>query len=134
LWAALLCGPGYFLYAFLAAGLGLIAGDQQQARQLSGLLGFLGLAPLYFMGALVNAMDGPLAIGLTWFPLTAPVIALFRLALTQVPVWQLIVSLAILILSLAASIWFVARIFRSAMLLYGQSLRPKQIWQVLWQA
>jgi ABC-2 type transport system permease protein len=134
MWAVLLGIPGYFLYAVVAAGLGIIAGDQQQARQLSGLLGFLGLAPLYFMGALVNAMDSPLAIGLTWFPLTAPVIALFRLALTQVPTWQLFVSLIILIISLLASVWFVARIFRAAMLTYGQSLRPKQIWRALRQA
>ena len=134
LWATLLGVPGYFLYAVLAAGLGVIAGNQQQARQFSGLLGLVGLAPLYFMGALVNALNGPLALGLTWFPLTAPMVALFRLALTQVPVWQLGVSLAILIVSLLGSIWFVARIFRSAMLLYGQSLRPKQIWQALRQA
>jgi ABC-2 type transport system permease protein len=75
-----------------------------------------------------------LAIGLTWFPLTAPVVALFRLALTEVPAWHLIVSLVILLISLAASIWFVARIFRAAMLMYGQSLRPKQIWRALRQA
>ena len=133
LWATLLGVPGYFLYAILATGLGVIAGDQQQARQLSGLLGLVGLAPLYLMGALVNALDGPLALALTWFPLTAPIVALFRMALTQVPTWQLGLSLVILILSLVASVWLVARIFRSAMLLYGQSLRPKQIWQVLRQ-
>jgi ABC-2 type transport system permease protein len=133
-WAVLLGVPGYFLYAVLAAGLGIIAGDRQQARQLSGLLGFVGLSPLYFMGILVNNLDGPLALGLTWFPLTAPMIALFRMALSQVPTWQLWVSLAILIASLVASSWFVAHVFRAAMLMYGQSLRPKQIWAVLRQA
>jgi ABC-2 type transport system permease protein len=134
MWAVLLGVPGYFLYAVLAAGLGIIAGDRQQARQLSGLLGFVGLSPLYFMGILVNNLDGPLVLGLTWFPLTAPMIALFRMALSQVPTWQLWVSLAILIASLVASSWFVAHVFRAAMLMYGQSLRPKQIWGVLRQA
>jgi ABC-2 type transport system permease protein len=134
IWAALLGVPGYFLYTVLASGLGIIAGDRQQARQLSGLLGFVGLSPLYLMGILINNLDGPLALGLTWFPLTAPMIALFRMALSQVPTWQLGISLAILIVSLFASIWFVARIFRVAMLMYGQPLRPKQAWQVLRQA
>ncbi|MBN1994245.1 MAG: ABC transporter permease, partial [Anaerolineae bacterium] len=132
-WALLLGVPGYFLYAVLAAGLGIIAGDRQQARQLSGLLGFLGLMPLYFIGLLINAMDGPLALGLTWFPLTAPMIALFRMALSPVPTWQLIVSLVILIASVAGSVWFVVRIFRAAMLAHGQSLRPRQIWRALRQ-
>ena len=134
IWATLLGVPGYFLYTVLASGLGIIAGDRQQARQLSGLLGFVGLSPLYFMGILINDLDSPLALGLTWFPLTAPTVALFRMALSQVPTWQLAVSLAILIASLVVSVWFVARIFRAAMLIYGQSLRPKQIWQVLRQA
>jgi ABC-2 type transport system permease protein len=133
-WALLLGVPGYFLFAVLAAGLGIIAGDRQQARQLSGLLGFLGLLPLYLLGALINAMDGPLVLGLTWFPLTAPMIALFRMALSQIPTWQLVVSLVILIASVAGSVWFVTRIFRAAMLVYGQSLRPRQIWRALRQA
>jgi ABC-2 type transport system permease protein len=133
-WGALLCVPGYFLYATVAAGLGIIAGDQQQARQLAGLLGMVGMAPLYLMGALVNAIDGPLAVGLTLFPLTAPTFALFRMVLTEVPTWQLLVSFGLIAASLVGSIWFVARIFRAAMLMYGQRMRPKQIWQALRQA
>ncbi len=134
LWAALLGIPAYFLYAVIAAGLGIIAGGRQQARQLAGLLGFIGLLPLYFLGMLINALDGPLALGLTWFPLTAPMIALFRLALSQVPLWQLLVSLAILLLCLIGAVWVVARIFRAAMLMYGQALRPRQIWLALRRA
>lgn len=133
-WGLLLGVPGYFLYAVVAAGMGVIAGDRQQARQLAGLLGFVGVSPLYLMGALLKALDGPLAVALTFFPLTAPMVALFRMALTQVPIWQLVVSLVTLIASLAASIWVVAHIFRTAMLMYGQSLRPAQIWRALREA
>lgn len=134
LWAVLLGMPGYLLYATLASGLGIIAGDGQQARQLAGLLGFLGMSPLYVMGMLVKAIDGPLAVGLTLFPLTAPMIALFRMALTDVPLWQLATSLGILIGSLIGSVWSVARIFRAAMLMYGQSLNPRQILRALREA
>jgi ABC-2 type transport system permease protein len=134
LWAVLLGVPGYLLYATLASGLGVIAGDAQQARQLAGLLGFLGMSPLYLMGVLVQAIDSPLAVGLTLFPLTAPMIALFRMALTDVPLWQLATGLGVLLGSLVGSIWFVARIFRAAMLMYGQSLNPRQILQALREA
>jgi len=133
-WAALLGIPAYLLYAVLGAGLGVIAGDKQQARQLSGLLGFLGMGPLYFMGALVNNLGGPLGVGLTLFPLTAPTIALFRMTLSEVPTWQLGASLAIILVTLAASIWFVARIFRAAMLMVGQALQPRAILRALREA
>lgn len=131
IWAALLCIPGYFLFAVIGAGLGIIAGDMEQARQLSGMLGFIGMGPMYLMGVVVNALDGPLAVGLTLFPFTAPTLSLFRMALTDVPTWQLAASFLILILCLLGSIWFVAKIFRVTMLLYGQKLTLKQILQAL---
>lgn len=130
-WAVLLGVPAYFLYAVLAAGLGIVAGDSQQARQLAGILGFLGLAPLWLAGVIVNAPDGPLALALTFFPVTSPMVSLLRMALAEVPLWQLLVALALIVVSLIGSIWFVAHIFRAAMLLYGQTLRPRAIWQAL---
>jgi len=134
MWAALLGIPGYLLYAALGAGLGIIAGDEQQARQLAGMLGFIGFGPLYFMSIIIDNLDGPLGVGLTLFPLTAPTIALFRMTLTEVPTWQLATSFAILTVSLAVAVWFVARIFRAAMLMYGQTLQPRQILRALREA
>lgn len=131
LWAALLGMPGYFLFAMVGAGLGVIAGDAEQARQLSGMLGFIGLGPMYLMGVIVDALDGPLAVGLTLFPFTAPTVGLFRMALTDVPLWQLGTSFFILVVSLALSIWFVSRIFRVTMLMYGQKLTPKEVFRAL---
>lgn len=133
-WATLLGVPGYFLYAVLGAGLGIIAGDQQQARQFSGLLGMIGLVPFYLAALMIQQPDSPMAISLTLFPLTAPTFTLFRMTFTSIPAWQLLTSLLILLATLMISTWAVGRIFRSSMLLSGQTLRPKQIWQVLRQA
>lgn len=130
-WGLLLGVSGYYLYAVLASGLGIIAGDSQQAQQLAGVLGFLGLVPLYFLGILVDNPDGPLAVALTLFPLSSPMVALFRMSLTDVPTWQLVASLGLIVASLAGSVWLVARIFRAAMLMYGQVLRPKQVVRAL---
>jgi ABC-2 type transport system permease protein len=134
LWAVLLGIPGYFLYATLASGLGVIAGDRQQARQLAGLLSIVGISQMYMMGLLVKAPDSPLAVGLTLFPLTAPYVALSRMALTDVPLWQLTAGVGLIILTLVGSIWSVARVFRAAMLMYGQSLKPRQISRALREA
>jgi ABC-type Na+ efflux pump permease subunit len=98
------------------------------------MLGFLGMGPLYLMGAIIDNLGGPLGVGLTLFPLTAPTIALFRMTLSDVPTWQLGASFATIIASLTVGIWFVARIFRAAMLMYGQSLRPGQILRALREA
>jgi ABC-2 type transport system permease protein len=121
-WALILGIPGYFLYATIAAGLGIIAGDHQHARQLAGMLGFVGMTPLYLAGVVASAPNSTLAIALTLFPLTAPTFGLMRMTLTGVPTWQLGAGAGIILLSLLAAIWVVARIFRAAMLMYGQRL------------
>lgn len=134
IWGPLLGIPGYFFYAVLAAGLGIIAGDSEQARQLAGMLGFVGLSPLYFLAPITSNPNGPIALALTFFPLTGPIIGLVRMVIVEVPTWQLATAAGILLVSLAAGIWAVTRVFRAAMLLYGQTLRPKQILQALSQS
>lgn len=134
LWGALLILPGYFLYALLAAGLGIIAGDTQQAQQLAGIMSLLGLAPIYILGPILSEPDGPLAVGLTLFPLTSPSVALVRMVFTDVPIWQLGSALALLLVALVITILLVTRIFRAAMLNYGKALRPREIWRALVQA
>jgi ABC-2 type transport system permease protein len=134
LWAFVLGVPGFFLYATIAAGLGVIAGDQQHARQLAGMLGFVGMSPLYVMGLIVNEPNGPLAVALTVFPLTAPTFGLMRMTLTTVPTLELIVGAAAVIACLILGIIAVARIFRAAMLLYGQRLTPRQVWTAIRQS
>lgn len=134
LWGILLIVPGYFLFAVLAAGLGILAGDSQQAQQLAGGLSFVGLAPIYLLGPILSNPEGPLAVGLTLFPLTSPSIALFRSVFFEVPTWQMAGAVAILLASLVLSIWLVTRLFRAAMLNYGKLLRPKEIWRALVQA
>lgn len=133
LWAILLGVPGYFLFAILSSATGVIAGDKQQAQQLAGMLGFVGLFPLWFMAPIIQSPSGPLAIFLTLFPLTSPVVGLFRLGISEVPLWQLVTSVIVLAVSVGLGVLLVARVFRASMLMYGQRLRPKQIWQALKQ-
>jgi ABC-2 type transport system permease protein len=134
LWGLLLIPPGFLLFAILAAGAGIIAGDSQQAQQLSAFVGLLAFVPLWFTPLLMSQPDGNAAIALTLFPLTAPTVALLRMAFAVVPTWQLAVSFASILLSLVLATWIVARIFRAAMLIYGQPLRPLQLWQALRQS
>lgn len=130
-WAVLLGVPGYFLYAMTAAGLGIIAGDQQQAQQLAGMLGFLEMVPLWLLGAILDSPNGALSVALTLFPFTAPMFGLIRMTVTSVPAWQLAIGLAMILAAFAACTWIVARIFRAAMLMYGQALRPRQVLRAL---
>ncbi len=131
LWGLFLVVPGYLLYAIIGAGAGVVTGNHQQAEGVAGVIGFIGFVPFWLAGYFIGQADSPLSVALTLFPLTAPTVGLLRMAFTDVPTWQLAASVSLLVLSLLLAIWFIARIFRTTMLMYGQAARPVQIWRAL---
>lgn len=130
-WGLLLGVPGYLLYAALAAALGILAGTREQARQTSGLLSMLAVAPLFLLTNVLGAPDGTMAVVFTLIPFFAPTVAFFRMMLTEVPSWQLWSAFALLWIAVGAALWVTARVFRLAALLYGQRPDLRQIWRTV---
>jgi ABC-2 type transport system permease protein len=130
-WAALLGVPGYLLYAALAAGLGIMAGTREQARQTSGFLSVLAVAPTFILMNVLGDPDGVAAIAMSLFPPFAPTVTLFRMLGTEVPTWQLAAAVVLLWISVIVALWATARVYRASALLYGQNLSVRHIWRAL---
>jgi ABC-2 type transport system permease protein len=75
----------------------------------------------------MNNPNSPLALGLSLFPLTAPLTMLMRDGLTILPAWQIALSATIQVLSAAVAIWLAGRAFRLGMLRYGQRLKWREV-------
>lgn len=114
---------GFLVYASIMAGVGAISGSLQESQQFAGIFTFMAILPLMFMQILITKPDSIISIILSMFPLTSPVAMMGRIAVTDVPLYQIAAS----ILILAASVYFVivlsARLFRTGLLMYGK--RPK---------
>ena len=61
------------------------------------------------------------------FPLTAPITLPLRAAFTDVPAWQFITSILLLILCALGALWLAGRTFRMGMLRYGKRLAWREI-------
>jgi ABC-2 type transport system permease protein len=122
---------GFGLYAALMAGIGALADDMESGRMWIFVLTLPMTAPIYVWTAIVDAPHGPLALGLSLFPYSAPVAMLMRMTATTVPDWQLAVSLTLLALGTAGTIWLTARLFRAQTLLSGESLSLGRFWAAL---
>jgi ABC-2 type transport system permease protein len=121
----------YFLLASLMAGLGAIAGSEQESRQYSGVISLLFVIPFFFIETFITDPNGSLPVALTLIPFTAPMTALLRLGLAAVPAWQIIASLIILLFTSAVIVWSSARVFRWGLLLYGKRPTPRELWHVI---
>ncbi len=110
---------GFFLYALLYAGVGAMCNTIQDSQQFNFPL-MMGLVlPMLLLSLVVEAPNSPLAIGLSLFPLFAPVLMFMRVCLETPPAWQIGLSWLLLLLS----IWLAARaagkLFRLGVLMYG---------------
>jgi ABC-2 type transport system permease protein len=124
----------YFLLSSLMAGLGAIAGSAEESRQFSSIISLVWIIPFFLITTLISEPNGPLAVALTLIPFTAPMTVLLRMGFSSIPLWQLIASIAILLLSAIVVVWASAKVFRWGLLLYGKRIGIREIWRVIRQS
>ena len=125
---------GYLLFAILMAGLGSISTTPQEGQQLSTIFTLMGTIPFWFIWFIIENPNHILSQILTLFPITAPITVIVRLGLAEVPVWELVVSIALLILSIIGVLLVSAKIFRAFLLMYGKRPDMRQIVKVIREA
>jgi ABC-2 type transport system permease protein len=111
---------GYFLYASIYTALGAPFNTDQEAQQLSMIPTMLIIGGMAVYPAVMNNPNGPIAVGASLFPFTAPLIMYLRTAVAEPPGWQIALSIVILILATIGMAWFAGRIYRVGILMYGK--------------
>ncbi|MBN1641503.1 MAG: ABC transporter permease [Anaerolineae bacterium] len=114
--------PAYALVGGMMTALGSAVAETRQAQQYAGILNLLFTAPFYFIALIMANPSAPLAVALSFFPTTAFMTISLRWTLSVVPLWQMVLSWALLAASAVASVWAAARILRVGMLRYGQRI------------
>ncbi|MBC8368126.1 ABC transporter permease, partial [bacterium] len=111
---------GYFLYSGLFAAVGAMVTNDQEAQQFTPFIIIPILLPIISMTFILQNPDSVFSVVMSLIPLTAPLVMFMRVNLASPPLWQLGLSIGILILS----IWFViimsGRIFRVGILMTGK--------------
>jgi ABC-2 type transport system permease protein len=132
-WGVVFYVLGYAVYGSLMAGVGALTSRMKEAGQAS----FLILSPLmigYMIGLLAPLAEettGLLPVALSMFPLTAPVLMMMRLADSSVPLWQLLLSAALMLCTAYLIIRAVAAMFHAQNLLSGQPFSAKRFFRAL---
>ena len=111
---------GFALFSAMFSGLAATCETSQDLQKFMPL----AIVPLYLsMGLLPVLLKDPnsvWAVASTLCPFTAPYIVLPRMGLATVPPWQLAASIALLILTIWAMLWFSSRLYRVGILMYGK--------------
>ena len=111
---------GFLLFASMMGAVGAISGSMRESQQLIPIFTFPAIAPIFFMQVLITEPEGTLSMFFSMFPLTSPVAMLIRMGVSDVPLYQIAVSLIILMVSVYFVIIASARLFRVGLLMYGK--------------
>ena len=83
--------------------------------------------PLWFASLLVAFPKSPVWVVLSLFPITSPVQTILRLGVSDIPVWQIMTNIGILVLSIIAGLVVSMKLFRMQMLMHGKRPRLSEI-------
>jgi ABC-2 type transport system permease protein len=122
---------GYLLFASFMAATGMLGRTPQESAQMSAFWTMAAISPMFFLASIMTAPNGWLSRGLSFFPLSSPVTMLLRLTSPDVPILDIVVSIAIGIVSVYFALRATARIFRAATLMYGKRPNLPELWRWL---
>ncbi len=117
---------GYLLYASFFAAVGASINAQEDSSQFMMPVVLIMVFGLYAAMYGAENPDGPLAFYASLFPLTSPIVMMVRIPF-GVPLWQEILSLALLFTTAIFIVWMSGRIYRVGILMYGKKPTVKEI-------
>jgi ABC-2 type transport system permease protein len=111
---------GYFLFATLYAMVGAMVSTEEDAQQAQMPVTLLIIVPMLLFGLVMANPDSTISTVLSMVPFFAPTLMIMRVAMVNPPMYQVIGSMVGMVLTIIAAVWFVARIYRVGILMYGK--------------
>ena len=117
---------GYLLYSSLFAAVGSAVDAEADTQQfilpvtIPLILAFILIQPI------MDNPDGNLSFWMSIIPFTSPIVMMVRLPF-GVPIWEILLSMFILIITFILTTWIAAKIYRVGILMYGKKATYKEL-------
>lgn len=117
---------GYMIYASLFAAIGAMVNSQEDTQQFMMPITILVIFAFYAGIYSLENPDGPLAFWTSMIPLTSPIVMMTRIPF-DVPLWEILLSIGILYVTVILLVKLTAKIYRVGILMYGKKPDIKEI-------
>lgn len=112
---------GYFLYATLLAALGSLVSRVEDAQQVTLPVILLIVAAFLISMFSLNAPTNQAVVVLSFVPFFTPMVMFLRVMLTDVPLWQVSISLILMLISISLALFVGTKFYRGGVLFYGSN-------------
>jgi ABC-2 type transport system permease protein len=117
---------GYLLYASMFAAVGAAVESESDSQQLMMPITIPLILAIIIMMQTFRYPDSSLSVWASMIPFTSPIIMVARIPF-GVPLWQIILSLSILLATFTLMAYITSKIYRVGILMYGKKPSLKEI-------
>lgn len=112
---------GYFLYATIAAMLGSLVSRVEDVQQLLLPMIFLIMIAFFIAVYGTTAPTSKLVTVTSFIPFFSPMIMFLRVGMLEIPLWEILLSVGLLVATIVILGIIGARVYRGGVLMYGPS-------------
>ncbi|PKP31180.1 MAG: ABC transporter permease [Bacteroidetes bacterium HGW-Bacteroidetes-16] len=121
---------GYLLYASLFAAIGGAVDNDADTQQFMLPVSIPLILAVAMSGVIINQPDSSLAFWMSMIPFTSPITMMMRIPF-GVPVWEILLSMGLLVAGFIFSTWVAGKIYKTGILMYGKKISYGVIWKWL---
>ncbi len=126
----------FFLIGFLQistifAAMASLINRTEDLGSITGPLALPVVVALFIAIYALGAPDAPGAVTSSFIPIVSPFVMFARIAVSDVPAWQIALTLLINLATLYLIALFAGKIYRVGMLMYGRAPKLSQVWSVI---
>src|SRR5690625_1275499 len=118
---------GYLLYATLAAMLGSLVSRVEDVQQLILPMTFLIMIAFFIAMFGLNMPESKLVVISSYIPFFSPMLMFLRVGMVDVPVWEVALSIGILVASIIVLAILGAKVYKGGVLMYGRTSSLKDL-------
>jgi ABC-2 type transport system permease protein len=111
---------GYLLYSTMYATIGAITTTEQEGQQLQFLIVMPLVLSVFMLMPVIRTPDSAVVLWLSMVPFFAPIVMYARIVVQTPPIWQIALSLVLMVATIAGLVVLCARIYRIGVLIYGK--------------
>jgi ABC-2 type transport system permease protein len=119
---------GYGFYSVLYATAGSLVSRQEEAESMQLPITAVLIVAYFLSTEAAQSPDSAAALVGSLFPPTAPMVMIARIAHGGVPWWQIVTSVALMVVTVYGMVQLAGRIYAGAVLRIGRRLRLKEAW------
>lgn len=118
---------GYLIYASLFAAIGSAVDSEADTQQYMFPIMVPIMIAYFIMFQTMENPDGTLSVVGSLIPFCTPIVMITRIAITDVPLWQIGLSILLMVATFGGTMWLSAKIYSVGILNYGKSANFKEL-------